>query len=192
MPNDSRKPGILAPFPDKAVDIAAIHDALVSVSGIDGSLVRARWQLNPPPMPDSSTNWIAFSFNSLSVGGIPEIDHSDSDISDPEAANSTARIRQEMTVRVSCFGADGLNVAESIRAGLSMPFNNVALQSAGMTMLYVDPQLVRSPDIVNGRWVDKWDVSFKIGRMANRKFNVRSIASADFSVINDKAKKLNG
>lgn len=192
MANDSRDPGILAPVPDFVVALDVVRNVLAEISGLDPSMIRRRWQPNPPPMPKAFTDWIALSVDALQSEGIPEIDHFDRDISDPEAANSTARIKQTISFRASCFGPGALNIAESLRAGLSMPFNNVALQEVGLTMLFVDPQLVRSPDLVNGRWIDKWDISFKVGRMACRTFNVRSIASAETTIINDKANKLNG
>lgn len=59
------------------------------------------------------------------------------------------------------------------------------MRQYGLGIMYVDPDTIRAPDFVNGRWVDRWDVRFKVGRMAYRSFSVRTLEAAGFVIISD-------
>src|SRR5215472_15859820 len=47
-----------------------LHDVLAGVSGLDPTMVRPRWQVVPPNVPDFKTDWLAFGITETTPTGI--------------------------------------------------------------------------------------------------------------------------
>ena len=72
--------------------------------------------------------------------------------------------------------------------GLQIPQNNAYLQSQGLTIQSVVDEVQHLPDFQLEQWVDRYDVSFNVGRKVSRKYGVRTIASADVEIITERGK----
>lgn len=172
--------GYKQPSPDPIEALMPVRSAVSEITGIESSLVRRRYQPNPPTQPGAGANWCSLSIDGVRTIGTPEIKETLS-----KSDTAEARILQELSFIASFYGPEAMALAETFRAGITMPFNACEMRQCGLGIMYVDPDTIRAPDFVNGRWVDRWDVRFKVGRMAYRSFSVRTLEAAGFVIISD-------
>lgn len=146
-----------------------LQTVMVGVSGLPGSLVRPKWQLNPPKQPDVCVDWMAF--------GISE------DVSDTfayTALDSDGDYQlmrmEELTVQCSFYGPNSYEVCKILRDGFQLGQNREALSEALMTFAYSD-RMVQVPDLVNERWVDRWEMAVYLRREILRTYPVLNFVS---------------
>jgi len=140
-----------SPFPKHQTLEQFLQQVFVGVSGLPGDLVRPKWQPNPPKQPDIYTNWLAiglqeedadtFSYNSID-----------------ESGNNVFKRMEALTIQCSFYGPQALGYGRLVRDGLQLGQNREALQSGGMDFVSTS-KMTRIPDLVNERWVDRWEMS---------------------------------
>lgn len=127
-----------------------IQTVLVGVSGLPADLVRPKYQINPPKQPDIGTNWLAY--------GILEDDADPFAYNDirPDQSNVFQRM-ENLPVGCSFYGTHALEYAKLLRDGFQIGQNREALQAAKMDFVSTS-KATRAPDIVNERWLDRWEM----------------------------------
>lgn len=147
-----------------------LQTVLVGVTGLPGTLVRPKWQMNPPKQPDIGVDWVAFNI--------------DQNIPDANGylgvTNTGAVISQRHEVlEVGCaiYGDKSMETAGLIRDGFQIPQNVNGLRSANMGFVEVGPAH-RVPDLVNERWVNRYQMSIFLRREIQRTYPILTLLSA--------------
>lgn len=177
MANTSATGGVLIPDPtsaplyDDALD--DVFQALfVGLTGLDGSMVRPRFQLRPPKQPDASTNWCAVGVMDIDSDAGPALDQSQQEYQRHETIH----------VLASFYGQNGRALATQARDGLGIVQNNESL--ASQLMLYVNNDTIRKvPELVGEQWVQRYDLPVTFRRQIKRTYAVESLVAADVTPI---------
>lgn len=169
MSNTSATGGYLlpaadAPLPGNLTFEQFLQTVLVGVSGLPGDLVRPKWQIQPPAQPDITVDWLAF--------GLAEDDADTFAYNDTDSAGNNVFQRMEaLTLQCTFYGPNSLTFMKLVRDGFQIPQNMEALESADMVFAYTG-KATRVPDLVNERWVDRWEMSVVLRREVLRVYPI--------------------
>lgn len=165
-----------APAMDRELD-AILQRAFVGITGMQGKLVRPRWQPEPPNLPDFSLTWAAFG-----------VTDTDSDllafVRQVDDATQELQRDQWFTTMASFYGAEGQQRAELWRDGIQLQQNREELRSFGIKLTEVG-KVRRVPALVKGVWQDRRDVSVVMRRRYTRLYRVASVADATVGLDNE-------
>lgn len=173
--------GYLAPgveSPDDTLLYRFVQPVLVGISGIPGTLVRPMWQLNPPPVPDHETDWIAFGIESRQADANSYI---------RQGAESAFQVRhEEITWLVSCYGPNSMGTAGRIRDGLELRQNRVSLDLAGIGFMQAE-FLANLAEVVNGRFYARADLTLVFRREILRQYDILPLSGVTADILADDA-----
>jgi len=182
MPNTSATGGYLLPVspgtPEQDLDLDVVMQSLVTgLTGLDGTLVRPRWQPTQPRMPDASTTWAAVGVTLITPDDNAVITH------DGAGSGRDGLVRHEdIEVLASFYGPQAGRLAGIARDGLHIPQNVEALAPLGIA--FVKASVTRPvPELVNQQWVRRVDLPFHLRRIVRRTYPVLNILSAPVSLI---------
>lgn len=172
--NTSATGGYLLPkssshFPCNLTLEQFVQTVLVGVSGLPGDLVRPRWQMNPPKQPDLNVNWLSMAIteddaDTFAFNGITSDGH-----------NRFMRM-SALTVQCMFYGPNAFELCEGVRDALQLGQNREALQRAKMDFVSTG-KMVRSPDLVNERWVSRWTMDVYLRREILRSYPILTFLS---------------
>lgn len=180
MPNDSSTGGLLPGTVALGLqddDLDEVFQQLVAgLTGLDGSLVRPRWQAVVPKQPEPATDWCAIGITDFEPDDYPVEEH-------VSAGNgSTTQTQWEtMTLLASLYGPNAGANASALRNGLYVSQNRETLTSIGMDLVdAMKPTVV--PDFVNQQWVRRFDVLIRIRRAVQRTYPILNLLSAPTNI----------
>lgn len=183
MPNTSATGGYLASIAPQPVEgkalLVFLQSVIVGITGLDGPLVRPRWQAEPPSPPNAGTAWCAFGI----VRRIPDtyayVEHDPGDnVADP----SDKLQRHETLELLASFYDLGVTgeadaLCAALRDGLQIRQNREALTLAGMGLKEIG-EPVTVPSLAKDRWQYRIDLPITIRRQIRRTYPILSIVSA--------------
>lgn len=170
---DSRSAGILQPteYVGNVDDI--LRDHVAGVTGMPVKNVRRRWLRRTGVQPHIDDDWAAVGVTSVETLGTPQQRRVGA------AENIEAVSHQTLHCVASFYGPRAMLLADRLREGLQIEQTNSALCSNGLTLQAVEPDIQHLPDLFGAEWVDRFDVSFRIGRQVKRIYGIRTLVSAD-------------
>ncbi len=176
MSNTSATGGYLssapeAPLPGDLTFDQFLQTVFAGISGLDGTLVRQKWQIDPPKQPDITVNWLAIGLNEDDADTFAY----NSIAQSPSIANVFQRM-ESLSVQCSFYGPDALDIGRATRDGFQIGQNREALQSAKMDFVATS-KLVRAPDLVNERWVNRWEMTVSLRREVLRVYPILTFLS---------------
>jgi hypothetical protein len=177
--NTSATGGVLLPTGAVADDDAldAIFQALISqVTGLDGSLVRPRWQPTPPKQPEPKVNWCALGVSTQEGDAGPWIAY------DPVADNTDYWRHEGIDVLSSFYGPNAQGMAKMLRDGLSIPQNTESLLPIRFTS---NGPIRQVPELVNQQWIRRADLALTFRRKVMRTYAITHLVSANVQLIDD-------
>lgn len=182
MANDTSTGGVLTPSAPLPVDddaLDAVLQALVSsITGLDGSLVRPRWQAVIPKQPDPSVNWCAIGIVSSTEQNFPSYSF------DQAALVGTLVAHEEMQALASFYGPQAKGYAQLLRNGLKVPQNTEQL--IPFQMRYIDSGAMRNaPEFVNEQWIKRQDLPMRFRRKLSYTLAVTTIQAAEVDLTDD-------
>lgn len=148
----------------------ALHDAVVGITGLAGSMVRPRWQPAPPKQPEASVNWCSIGITTRTRTGLPAMVHQDTDDGGQDVALSWVALE----VQASFYGLDADDLADRLAQGLAVGQNRDGLRAAGLALQEVG-QAVAVPELINNAWVMRVDLPLAFGFEARRTYPVRNL-----------------
>ena len=185
---DSRTCGVLRPIEsENTQDITdRLRDFVSQLTGIPIEMVRKRWLVKPGRRPSIDLNWCAVGVQSVKTWGTPYQKGRKGNVDDPNSGDITKEGHQTLVCVASFYGPDAQAISDTFREGAYLGQNNSYLQSKGLTIQGVDEEVRHLPDFAFEQWIDRFDVTFRVGRKVSRTYGVRTIASADFEIITEK------
>ena len=171
------------PAPAEDVDLDAIFQSVVvGITGLDGSMVRPRWQPNPPKQPEAITNWCAIGVMLITPNDGPSITHDPS--ANGGAGQDIVSRHEDIEVLASFYGPQSQAYASFLRDGLSLPQNTEAMGQVAIRWVECGPSR-SSPELVNQTWVRRQDVSLRFRRQVVRAYGVESLAITAVHLFDD-------
>lgn len=153
-----------------------IQTVLVGISGFSGTLVRPKWQAEPPKNPPSiDTNWLAFGIDIATPNDNSFVWTADGDT---VGTSIQSQRHEALEVGLSIYGPDALENYGILRDGFQIPQNLQALTSAKMGFVEILPAR-KIPDLVNGRYYNRVETSIMLRRAVVRTYAVPSLLSAE-------------
>ena len=175
--------GYLAPSPTKSTLTTAppnltlkqfIQTVLVGISGLQGPLVRPNWQQEEPKQPDINTDWVAYGIeqNAADFNAVVET-------TGDEDNNVTTQLYRYETLQIdiSVYGPNCYDLCSLIRDGFQLTQNLAALRKANMGFGWDEPA-AHMPDLVNGRWVDRYRMTIYLKRQVQRFYPILNFTSS--------------
>lgn len=174
---DSSTGGYLSPIGTPPLADADLEDLfqtmVVGITGLDGTMVRPRWQPNPPPQPEATVDWCAIGIQSIGVDDGPAFVHS------PDGDGSDTVLRWETLGLVASFyGPNSIGNAETLRDGVSIPQNNESIAAASRLYFVSSQDITPAPALYNQTWIRKHDLRLTFRRMTSRVYAIRNLLSA--------------
>lgn len=158
------------------------HGMVKDVTGLSATFVRPLWQPDPPVMPALEENWCGF--------GIVMQTPDENAYHDQNAATSAVVVRhEELELLCAFYGPLCADYAGRLRDALELSQNRDGLRAAGMGLVSAS-NIAHAPELVNGRWHDRADITLTIRREVRRTYAVFTFLSAGGSVIEDSSRAL--
>lgn len=179
------QPSPLAPLPGGLAFKQFVQTVFVGVSGLPGDLVRPKWQIDPPKQPDIDIDWMAIGLV------VNKADTNSYNGTLPDGTNQTQRM-EELEIQCAFYGPESDSLAALVRDGFQVPQNLEALRAAKMGFVSTS-QMMHVPDLVNERWVDKYEMSVFMRREILRIYPILTFVSASGfveSIINSSLKSI--
>lgn len=182
MSNDSTTAGFLTPEIEPSADAlldSQLHDTIEGIVGrVDGSLIRPRWQPNPPTTPPFPTNWIAFGVVTAEPDVFAYEGHDPQFVTtdDDQVDVSTTRVERDelLNVLISFYGPQAMANDARLRAGLDLSQNRALLHSMGIGFVEYQPPR-KIPALTKETWVPRVDATLVLRRRSVFRYNVRSL-----------------
>jgi hypothetical protein len=180
--NDSSVAGFISPVTtptyDAALD-AQIQTAIKGICNMPGWLVRPRLQPEPASQPDADVDWVAFGVASIT----PDFADYQGHVSIDDGTN-TLQHDEIIEVMLSFFGPNSARNEMTLRTGLQIEQNKVALQSVGLEYREL-LRATRTPTLIKNIFVTRVDATLIVNRRAEFIYPIKNILSASFDVNTD-------
>ena len=160
-----------------------IQQWLVSLIGIDPTLMRPAWQPEPSNIPAAAVAWGAFRISKTSSDTFPAFVHDGTN-------NGRDQLQRHelLDVLVSMYdlGTNGQAdfYAAMLRDGMAVAQNREVLTTAGMNLLAVG-DLTTVPSLLKQRWLYRVDLSLQLARIVTRTYDVLNVESLDGDLLTD-------
>jgi hypothetical protein len=188
MGNTSATGGVLSPLPPLPFDDAALDAVFqtltAQITGLDGSLVRPRWQAGDPTragspkQPEPSVNWCAIGVTNVKQSDGPWL------VYDKPTNTELYWDHEEITLLASFYGPNCQSYLRLLRAGLNVPQNTEYLLP--YMIRYVGCGPVRTaPELVNQQWIKRQDISLEFRRKVIMTYGIENILISEIHLIDD-------
>ena len=180
--NSSATGGVLVSQPPQPVDDAALdavfQSLVTSITQIDGTLVRPRWQPTSPKQPPVGTDWCAIGVVSSKVDEGPWI------ALDPTNSFGLYWRHEDLEVLATFYGPNSRTNASALRDGLDIVQN--LEQLLPYEMRAIDCETMRSvPELVNEQWIRRQDLMCRFRRKVTRDYAILAMEGAEINLIDD-------
>lgn len=181
MANTSATGGYLQPAstatPQEDLALDLILQAMVAgITGLDGALVRPRWQATQPRVPEITVTWCAIGVMRHDPDDNAAIEH------DPTGNGADNLVRHEdLELLASFYGPEAVMRATMLRDGLQIAQNREAINANGIGFVKAGAVLP-VPELVNQQWVRRQDLPITLRRIVRRTYPVLNILSAPVSI----------
>jgi hypothetical protein len=160
-----------------------IQTVLVGISGFEGTLVRPNWQPEPPKEPDIMVNWLAYGVQNV----VPDANAFIGFTSEDEPYLQRNELLQ---IQMSIYGPAAYENTGVVRDGFQIQQNLASLKKANMGFAY-DEQAIHSPDLVNGRWFNRYILNVFLRRQIIRSYPILTFLSASGTIYTQTAENPN-
>ena len=151
------------------------------ITGVPPDLVRPRWQPEPPNLPSIGTSWVATGVTRTTPLGYPAF----TELSTPTGLGSNKYSdKEEFDVLSSCYGPNADALAIRIRNGFMTDQNRECLQLMNIGLINTSGRQ-RVPTLVQGRFLERIDITVTFRREVREYYPVLYLLSAPVEVYTD-------
>jgi hypothetical protein len=154
------------------VALNLLQQLVVGITGLNGSLVRPRWQATPPQQPDPTVTWCAIGITGRAALDFPYIYH-DSTGNNGDGQDVMQR-QERIEVLASIYGPNAQQVAAELRDGLYIRQNTAPIRAYGFA-LYDVGDMVVTADLVNTQWIPRVDMPIRLMREIDRAYPILNL-----------------
>lgn len=180
MSNTSATGGYLSPTTqspayDQPLDVQ-LQAVVVGITGLDGTLVRPRWQPRPPQQPDQDTDWCAIGIVRIGAAYGHYTRHNpDGDGSDETEAY------EDLELLASFYGPGCGRLAALLRDGLRVPQNREEMRANGMALTSADT-ITLLGEFVTAEWRRRADLPITMTRVVSRTYPILNLLEAQGTI----------
>lgn len=176
---DSRSRGILRPVESTGTEPPeiAVRKWMAGITSIPLELVRKRWVSKPGTQPAINVDWVAVGVDRIKTHGTPYQRGRRGDIEKPESGDVVRESHQTLSFVASFYGPNAALIADGFREGALLGQNAAELARSGLVIQGVGDEVLHLPDFAFEQWIDRYDVTFTVGRKVTRTFGVRDFAA---------------
>ena len=156
-----------------------LQTLVVGLTGMTPSLVRPRWQPNPPNEPDFEDDWAAIGTINRQRDVFASVKHSPGD---GDVGSDLVVRNQILDVLASFYGPNSEANSEKFAMGLGLEQNRDAMELNGFGFVSVEETLI-VPALLKERWLMGMDIHFRLRRQQQYTYPVPNVASATGSLI---------
>ncbi len=178
-------PPMPAPAPVPIYDNAlenVFHDNIVGVMTFDPTLVRPRWQPEPPNQPAFTTDWVAFGVT------VTDSDKFAYQVHDPTANSGLGADQFEKDERIeillSFYGPNSYMNSKLYGDGLQIDRNRDDLLAYGIKFVEVS-EARNVPALLKDKWVKRVDVTATFRRRIKRTYGIVTVVGIAPGTINN-------
>lgn len=180
----SARKGFIAPTPPRVPDREAIDDALcVLIAGVCGlctTLVRPRWQADPPSEPKPDVNWCAFGITVWEGRNVPEVRHHAEGEGYDEVID-----HETLSVLLSFYGPQHVDMARLCRRGLHIAQNRAGLRQHGLALTRIGT-VTPVPALVAMRWRARADLTLTLQLETRERYDVLNLLQSQGRIQSEK------
>lgn len=153
-----------------------IQQAFVGMTGLNGKVVRPKWQVNmPKDKPLTSDNWLAFGISET----LPDANAYTEQKQD--GTGQTLQRHQGLSVLCSFYGPAALNNAQILRDAFQAPQNRDVLKT-GFIDFTGCGSAIKVPEVHGGVWFMRVDMTVFLTQQINRDYTVLDFASSSGTI----------
>lgn len=186
---DSTQPGYLGPSPTETLDQLDwenfLQACVAGISGLPGTLVRPRWQPNPPPTPDVTIDWAACGITRTTGRFSPYHHH----YAETEPGFDRSSRQEQVFYRVSFYGPHAGDLCAILRDGLFIDQNRQLWRENAVGLVEAE-RIDHVPELFRQQWRDAYHLEIILNREVRRVYNVRTLLRAKGTITgNDWGKR---
>lgn len=181
MATDSREPGFLAPGDSPVYDQALediFQDLIVGITGLQGRMVRPRWQADPPTQPQFDQDWVAFGVRVVGRQW-DAYKHFDPNLG-PEGSY-VVEGDEPISLLCSFYGPNYQALQRRFEDGLQIEQHRTTLNPYGIKFQSLQEPVVL-PALMKEQWVKRVDVKAAFTRWCRRVYPILTIQRADVDI----------
>lgn len=175
--NTSATGGYLLPDGEAVPDDQYLEDVLQGfikgVTGLSGTMVRPRFQVEPLPVPSIGVNWVAFGIQRQTPDDGPYFEQSGED--------ATSIRHETFEVMLSFYGTQGQGFAKCFIDGVAIPQNIDQLKPHKIKLIGTGP-VITAPDLINEQYVHRFDITATFRRKTERKYGVKTLLDYQINI----------
>jgi hypothetical protein len=158
---------------------AGVQQMIAALSGLDGSLVRPRWQPMPPSQPAADVTWAALGLTRTEADEYPYIAHDGVTQWPGLPGPGVDRMQRHVTLsmRATFYGPGAEDAAGAVRDGAYVAQNMEPLIALGMKLRTVH-DLERAPEFINQQWIDRVDLAIDFRAQIERVYPILNLIGA--------------
>lgn len=170
----------LSPAPSSKELEDILHDFIAGITGLDGDLVRPRWQEKAPNIPKRHIDWCAFGITYDAQQLNPEIIHHAKGDGFDEVID-----HERLVLTLSFYGPFAKNKARDLRLALYLPQNREFLKANNLNITSLG-QILSLPEETGGFWRAREDMEIFLSHKVSRKVAVKNILKSTGSLEADR------
>jgi hypothetical protein len=184
---DSSQAGYLQPnptAPTAPLDGQALENYLqqfvAGVASLDSTLVRPRWQPEPPTIPDFDVTWVAVgTTRKKPIGLYGAVIHNPAD-----PGSDLMQRHEDIDVLCSFYGPEAEAYANNLSNGVMVDQNRAELRRVGLAFVEIS-QGVRIPELIKNQWLDRVDKMIYLRRIVQRVYPILNVLESQGTVKPD-------
>lgn len=154
------------PLDDDALN-NAFQGLVVGITGLPSTLVRPRWQSQPPTQPPVTTDWCAVGVTEYELYDYPQVTHDEN--------GDTLHRYERITILASFYGPDAGMYSSMFRDGLYIQQNLYTFWSTTGIKLRGAEDIFRMPELINSQYVNRSDLAVNFVRFVERTYPILDI-----------------
>jgi hypothetical protein len=172
------------PQDDDALD-AIFQSLVVGITGLPGTVVFPRWQVNPPKQPERNVDWCAIGVMLSTTDGTPSITHNPNG-GQGNVGSDVFVDHEELEVLASFYGPYAKLYAATLRDGIKVPQNTEGLALVNIRWVECGP-IRPVPELFNQQWIHRQDMALVFRRKVTRNYPIENLLSGVVTLRDDTA-----